>query len=110
MRRILVIAVLCTLLACTVEPPPLTVTSRDSLVGAGKIVQLENTSSEPLTEVQVLFRAPGGEERTYRLPQLDGFAKVEIGWKKLGGWQIEPGTELIVSSDGFRRTVDGVVE
>ena len=111
-RIALVFAMICVLIACdgVLEPPPVALSSRESLVGAGRIVQVENTSSEPLTELVVTFRSAAGEERTFSLPQLDGFGTVEIGWKKLGGWQIEPGTEIEVRSAGFGRSYDGAVE
>ena len=111
-RSALVFALICVLLACAgiVEPPPVALSSRESLVGAVRIVQVENTSSEPLTELVVTFRSAAGEERTFNVPQLDGFGKVEIGWKKLGGWQIEPGTEIKVRSAGFGGSFDGAVE
>ena len=79
---------------------PVEITFRDSLVGAGKIVQLENTSNEPLTEIEILVTAPEGESRTFALAELGPFQTFELGWKKLGGWQIPLGAEVEVKAKG----------
>lgn len=89
------------------EPAPLEITFRDSLVGAGKIVQLENTSNEPLTGIEVVIAAPDGQSRTFVLDQLGPYQSFEIGWKKLGGWQIPPGSEIEVELDGHLLPVKG---
>lgn len=83
------------------ETPPVELTFRDSLVGAGKIVQVANTSNEPLASVAVTISAPSGESRTFTQDELGGFETIEIGWKKLGGWQIPLGSEIEIGADGY---------
>lgn len=96
------------LVACgALEPPPVELSFRDSLVGAGKILQIRNTSNEPLTRLEVTLTAPGGESRTYRHETLAGYETVEIGWKKLGGWQIAVGTDIQVRVEGHWRPYEG---
>ncbi len=89
------------------QGPPVELGYRDSLVGAGKIVRIENTSSEPLTGIEVEIAARSGESRTLSLEQLDGYDTLEIGWKKLGGWQVPPGARVRVSADGYFRAFRG---
>jgi hypothetical protein len=83
------------------EGIPLETTFRDSFVGAGKIVQLENTSNAPLADIAVEITAPSGESRSYLLSELGPYQTFEIGWKKLGGWQIPLGSEVIVTAKGY---------
>lgn len=82
------------------DPVEIEITFRDSLVGAGKIVQIENTSNEPVTDIEILITAPEGESRSFQLEQLGPFQTFEIGWKKLGGWQIPLGAEVKVKAAG----------
>ncbi len=86
---------------CTrLEAPPVELSVRDSLLGAGKIVRIANTTNQPLTEVRVEILAPSGESRTYVEPELGAFQTLEVGWKKLGGWQVPAGSEVEVRTQG----------
>ena len=91
--------------ACSkaIEPPPIEITYRDSLIAAGKIVQVKNTSNEPLERIEVTLVAPGGDERRFVQEALDGYGSFELGWKKLGGWEIPPGTDIEVRVKGNLR-------
>ncbi len=89
------------------EAPPVELTFRDSLVGAGKIVQVANTSNQPLTGIEVTITAPTGESRSFTQVELGAYETLEIGWKKLGGWQVPPGSEIRVGAKGFLLPVDG---
>jgi hypothetical protein len=91
--------------ACSkaIDPPPIEITFRESLIGAGKIVQIENTSNEPIEKIQVTLTAPGGDERRFVQESLDGYGSFAVGWKKLGGWEILPGTKVEVRVKGYLR-------
>ncbi len=91
--------------ACSkaIDPPPIEITFRESLLAAGKIVQVKNTSNEPIEEIEVVLKAPNGDERRFVQESLDGYGAFEVGWKKLGGWEIPPGTEVEVRVKGYLR-------
>jgi hypothetical protein len=80
--------------------PPVEVLQRPSLVGAGVIVQLKSTTSEPLTEIEVTISGDG-REITHREDVLAGYETVEIGWKKLGGWEIPEEAEVEIRVRGY---------
>lgn len=94
-------------LACSnsFEPPPIEIGHRESLIAAGQIVQVKNTSNEPIQKIEVTLTAPGGDERKFVQEALDGYGMFEVGWKKLGGWEIPPGTEVEVRVEGYLRPV-----
>ncbi len=83
---------------------------RESLVGAGKIVQIKNSSSEPLAEIEVTFRAPSGEERKFNRPSLEAGEAFEVGWKKLDGWEIPVGADVEVRCKGHLRAYSSKIE
>ena len=91
------------LAACGVslEPPPVEVGARDSLIGAGTIVRIVSTTSEALEELEVEIAAPDGEERTFYLDVLPGYGFEEVGWKKLGGWEVPWGSTVRVRAKGY---------
>lgn len=92
-------------LACSkaIARPPIEITFRESLVGAGKIVQIENISNQPIEKIEVTLTAPDGDERRFVQESLDGYGGFEVGWKKLGGWQIPAGTVVEVRLEGYLR-------
>ena len=94
------------LVACSkaIDPPPIEITYRGSLIAAGKIVQIKNTSNQPIEKIEVTLTAPGGDERTFVQESLDGYGSFEVGWKKLGGWEIPPGTQVEVRAKGYLRS------
>lgn len=104
-------ALLLSTLACgkAIEPPPVEITFRESLLGAGKIVQIKNTTNEPLTEIEIVIRAPDGDERTFVQESIEGYGLFELGWKKLGGWEIPAGSEVEVRARGYLRAAGGVL-
>lgn len=83
------------------EAPPLEIGYRDSLLGAGKIVRIENTSNGTLDGLEVRIEAPSGEERTFRHERLGPYEVLEVGWKKLGGWEVPAGARVRVRCGGF---------
>ena len=83
------------------EAPPLQVEQRESLLGAGRIVRVQNTSDQTLTGIRVRITAPSGDERTYTHERLEGYAVFEVGWKKLGGWEVPAASRVEVKCAGF---------
>jgi hypothetical protein len=90
------------LVACNgrLEKPPLEVLQRESLLGAGKIIQIKSTSSEELTEIEITIKTANREVRHTEM-RLAGFQTVEIGWKKLDGWQIPNDARIEVRAAGY---------
>ena len=106
MRRIHLLFVIASALllgACGLElgRPPLELATRDSLVGAGKIVRISNISNEELSELEIEITSPEGESRTYSQDVLGAYETLELGWKKLGGWQVVPGADIRIRAKGF---------
>lgn len=97
------------LAACggALEAPPVELSYRESMVGAGKIVQIQNTSDQPLTDLVVTLTSPDGDSRTFNHSNLAGFERLEIGWKKLGGWEIPTGAEVRVEGEGYLLAFEG---
>ena len=91
--------------AVSLEPPPVELSSRESLVGAGLILQIKNASSEPLAGLEVEITAPDGTTRHFLQDIVEGYAMVEVGWKKLGGWKIPPGSEIEIHAEGYVRAL-----
>ena len=82
------------------EKPPLEILQRDSLIGAGKIIQIKSLTNEELTGIEVTIAAENREMR-HTEPRLAGHDVVEIGWKKLDGWQIPNSAEIEVRVEGY---------
>ena len=102
-RAVLILVVaIALILSCgrSLEAPAVEVTSRDSLVGAGKIIQIKNQANEPLTEVEVTVRGAKGEV-VYSEASLGPYESFELGWKKLGGWEIPDNAEIEVRAAGY---------
>ncbi|MCH9648365.1 MAG: hypothetical protein K0U98_09005 [Deltaproteobacteria bacterium] len=81
--------------------PPLGLTYRDSLMGIGKILQISNLGEEALTELQIRIETPAGDVKNHTLSRLEAGELVELGWKKLDGFEIPVGAEVEVSCAGF---------
>jgi len=96
---------------CGVEvtDPPIEVHSRDSLIGAGRIIQVSNTSNQALSKIEVQIESPAGEERRFTHDTLEGFETLEIGWKRLGGWEIPTGADVTVRCEGYLGSVTATV-
>ena len=87
------------------QAPPIELSSRESLIGAGVILQIRNTANEPLAGLEVEITAPDGTTRHFVQDSVDGYSTVEVGWKKLGGWQIPEGSKVEIRADGYLRAV-----
>ena len=82
------------------EAPPVEVLKRESLVGAGKIVQVRSTTDEILRQIEVTIMTDDLEMRHVE-DELAGRATFEIGWKKLDGWRIPDSAEIEVRAAGY---------
>ncbi len=110
--RALLLCLALLLVGCgqTLKPPPLGVAHRESLLGAGRILQITNTSEEPLTCPQVRIETPAGDVKTHHLGVLASGELVELGWKKLGGFEITPGAEVTFECEGYLRPLAVTIE
>jgi hypothetical protein len=82
------------------ERPPVEVLQRESLLGAGNIVQIKSTTKEELTDIEVTIKTEDREVRHTEL-RLGAYQTIEIGWKKLDGWQIPDAAEIEVRVAGY---------
>lgn len=82
------------------DKPPIECSYRPSLVGAGKILRLENRSNEVLREVRVEIRA-GDDDVTYEQAEIGGYQVLEVGWKKLGGFEIPDDATIEIRAKGY---------
>ena len=82
------------------DPPPVEVLQRPSLLGAGTIVQIKSTTNEELSEIEVTISS-GDRTMKHTELRLAGYETVEIGWKKLGGWEIPADAEIEVRAAGY---------
>ena len=100
--RVLLVFIVAAGLGCNtkLEKPPVEVTFRESLVGAGKILQLKNQTNLPLHELEVTIESDSGEVG-YQVPELAGYEVLEVGWKKLGGYEIPDGAKVEVRAKGY---------
>ena len=89
------------------EAPPIELAYRDSLVGAGKILRIKNTSSETLTDLRIEIAAEGHGERSFTQESLGGYQTLEVGWKKLGGWEVPAGAEVSIRCAGYLLSFSG---
>jgi hypothetical protein len=82
------------------EKPPIECSFRPSLVGAGKILRLENRSDEPLRAVAVTIRTKKGKV-THSGAEIGAHQVLEVGWKKLGGFEISDDAEIEIRAKGY---------
>lgn len=90
--------------------PPLSLNVRPSLVGAGYVLVITNTSDEFLHEVSVRAKAPNGSELKSKIVAvtLKPHSSVEVGWMELG-MQFDPGDKVYVGAKGYWSDVNGTV-
>ena len=82
------------------ERPPIEITYRQSLVGAGNIVRLKNQSDRPLHALEIKIRAASGDV-AYHHDELPAYEVLEVGWKKLGGFEIPADARVEVRAKGY---------
>jgi len=83
------------------EAPPVDIAYRDSLVGIGKIVRITNQAESALSEVEIKIENPNGDVKNYSTATLATGETLELGWKKLDGFQVEIGSEVSLRAKGF---------
>jgi hypothetical protein len=80
------------------EPPPLSISRRDSLRKRGKVVILKNNSDIFLYEVKVKIE---GAPKIYSVATLNPQNIIEVGWMELGGWNPPLNFEVKVTCKGW---------
>lgn len=83
------------------EAPPVDIAYRESLVGIGKIVRITNQAETALSALEVRIENPNGDVKNYTTPSLAAGQTLELGWKKLDGFQVELGAEVSLRAEGF---------
>lgn len=103
MRTAAVLLCLPLALACSVslEAPPVDVEYRESLVGLGQIVRITNGHTEALTDLEVRIENPNGDVKHHAIAALAPGETVELGWKKLDGFEVAVGAELSIKGEGY---------
>lgn len=94
------------LMACGVlKTPPIEVQKRDSLIGLGKILLVENLGEEDLEQIAFRFENPNGDVKNWTLDRLAAGAAVEVGWKKLDGFEVSDQAIVRVEAKGYGRAL-----
>jgi len=80
-------------LPSSVVPPPVEVTYRDSLWGAGKVIQITNNSAHHLYRVRVVGRnfEQGASASVVATEHLSPYKTTEVGWMEFEAWIPVPG-------------------
>jgi hypothetical protein len=83
--------------------PPVSVTYRDSLVGAGRVIQITNNSSHHLYNVKVVGRnAQQNSSASVRATDhLRPGDVVEVGWLEFEVWTPEPGESVEIYCEDY---------
>ena len=84
-------------------PPPVTVTYRPSIVGVGMVIQISNTSSHHLYNVQVVGRNYDevSSASVKATDHLEPYGVVEVGWMEFEAWVPQPGESVEVYCDDY---------
>ncbi len=83
------------------EAPPVELVTRESLMGLGKILQITNRGQESLEGLEIRIETPAGDVKNHQVPALAAGETMELGWKKLAGFEIHPGAEVSIEATGF---------
>jgi hypothetical protein len=83
--------------------PPVQITYRESLVGIGMVVRIENTSSHHLYNVKVVGRNFKEIQSASVMASrhLRPHTTVEVGWLEFEGWVPRPGESIEVYCDDY---------
>ncbi len=98
-----VVVLLFVIMIVGADEPPLSIVTRDSFVGAGKVLIITNTSDDYLHACTIKIEAPNGQVFGPKVfaTTLEPHAGIEVGWMELEGWVVEPGERVTVSCRGF---------
>ncbi len=107
-RTVAIVSLSLLVTACALKPP-ISIGKKESAVGQGIVVTLTNTSDEHLHDVIVSIESPEGESKQYVMPTLSPHESVNVGWLKLEGWPIPPGSKVSVTAKGFQMAVSGTL-
>lgn len=94
-------AIAITSCSATLEAPPVEINYRDSLVGIGKIIRITNSGADGLSALEVRIENPNGDVKNHPVASLAPGTTLELGWKKLDGFQVELGARVTVKAEGF---------
>lgn len=96
---------LATMLCCGCDEsstaPPITAAARDSLLGRGKVLIITNNSNHHLYDVKVVMRSGESSASVRAAEHLAPLKSVEIGWRELENWKIEPGQRFEIHADDY---------
>ena len=83
--------------------PPISITYRDSIWGAGKVIQITNSSNHHLYNVKVVGRniRQFSSASVKATDHLSPGQMVEVGWLEFESWTPVPGEIVEVYSDGY---------
>jgi hypothetical protein len=91
--------------------PPITLTIRESKVGAGMVLMITNTSDEPLHQITVSASNDDAKRELKEVvvaTTLKPHATIEVGWMELD-WAFQPGELVRVGAKGYMAYVRGTV-
>jgi hypothetical protein len=83
---------------------PVKIGVRSSVVGAGRVLQITNTSQRTILHLAVRIESPNGRSAARLIDKLDPGETAELGWVEWN-WSADPGEIVTVSADGFVSTV-----
>ncbi len=107
-RSLVAICLALALTACNLKPP-ISLGKKESAVGQGIVISVTNTSDEHLHDVIVSITSPAGEAKQFTMATLTPHESVNVGWLKLEGWPIPPGSEVAVTAKGYQMAVSGTL-
>jgi hypothetical protein len=79
---------------------PVRTSVRNSYIGAGRVLQITNSSQRTILHLVVRIEAPDGSSVARRMDKRDPREMVELGWMEWN-WSAEPGETVSVSASGF---------
>jgi len=89
----------------TSNQPPVAASVRNSLIGAGRVLQLTNQGSRPLTHVTVRAENTATNAHIgYVIKQIDPGSTEELGWREWN-WNIDPGETYTITADGYSDSI-----
>jgi hypothetical protein len=81
-------------------PPNIAVGYRSSLVGAGKVLTMQNRSGDHYYNLRVKINGTKGSSTSIIADEDFRPGEVtELGWLELGNWILEPGERVYISTD-----------
>ena len=80
---------------------PVSAAVRESLIGGGIVLQIQNESETALDEVVVaVFNPTSNEQARYKIDSLGPGEVKDIGWREWE-WELKPGQKITVDAKGY---------